>query len=224
MPGWERCWCPEVGAGGRTDPREAESLAKRFREGSSPFESIREGFGKRVMTASRARRTSSPWQPGAPTSCWSCSTRAQELKRLHRTRGGAPDPARPNPGHVLREALAAHPRHLRGRHDPARWPRHPAAPRAGGDRNPGEPPRRRPRPLALGHGIMARTFSHASVEQLAEEASIPVINGLDGPAPSLPGHGGSPDHRGEDGSARRPRWPTWATGTTSRTPSCCLRR
>ena len=27
-------------------------------------------------------------------------------------------------------------------------------------------------------GIMARTFSHALVEQLAAEASIPVINGL----------------------------------------------
>ena len=27
-------------------------------------------------------------------------------------------------------------------------------------------------------GLMARTFSHALVEQLAEEASIPVINGL----------------------------------------------
>ncbi|MBW1883978.1 MAG: ornithine carbamoyltransferase, partial [Deltaproteobacteria bacterium] len=28
------------------------------------------------------------------------------------------------------------------------------------------------------HGIMARTFSHSLVEQLAQEASIPVINGL----------------------------------------------
>ncbi|MBW2272302.1 MAG: ornithine carbamoyltransferase [Deltaproteobacteria bacterium] len=43
--------------------------------------------------------------------------------------------------------------------------------------------RESPRDVARGlsrwvHGIMARTFSHALVEQLAEEASIPVINGL----------------------------------------------
>jgi ornithine carbamoyltransferase len=43
--------------------------------------------------------------------------------------------------------------------------------------------RESPRDVARGlsrwvHGIMARTFSHALVEQLAMEASIPVMNGL----------------------------------------------
>ena len=43
--------------------------------------------------------------------------------------------------------------------------------------------RESPRDVARGlsrwvHGIMARTFSHSLVERLAQEASIPVINGL----------------------------------------------
>ena len=105
--------------------------------------------------------------------------RARELKRLLPARRDAPDAARPHARDVLREAVAAHARHLRGRHDPARRPRDPAAPGAGRDRHARVAGGRRAQPLALGAtAIVARTYDHALVEELAAAATIPVINGL----------------------------------------------
>ena len=72
---------------------------------------------------------------------------------------------------------------------------------------------------------MIRTFAHAEVEELARHATVPVINGAHGPAPSVPAPGRPPD--GDRGIRRRPsrtaRWRGSATATTWPTPGSTRR-
>ena len=77
----------------------------------------------------------------------------------------------------------------------------------------GEPIRDTARVLSrMVDGIMIRTFAHADVEELAEFATVPVINGLTDLPASLPGPGRPPHHHrvvrhapGEDGRLDRRR-------------------
>ena len=135
-------------------------------------------------------------------------------------RAGGPAPAAPvgpDAGAALREALAAHPRQLRGgdrapgrkRHLPARQGRGPGRPRERRRFRPGlEPVRRRPgRPhLFARHGRRAGAIGDDSGHQRPLRRLAP-----------LPGHGRSHDDRGAARAARAARsWSSSATATTSR--------
>ncbi len=83
--------------------------------------------------------------------------------------------------------------------------------------------------------IAARVYDHATVEQLAEYATVPVINASQRRLPPLPGAGGHDDHRGtlRRAGERRPtsatattraaHWPSSAASWATPSPSPCRR-
>ena len=104
---------------------------------------------------------------------------ADELKGLQQRARGAPPAPRADARDDLPEAVDAHARLLRGRDQPARRPRRSTCAPTTSSSAAARRSRTRRRVLSRYlDAIMIRTYAQDDVEELAEHASVPVINGL----------------------------------------------